>query len=87
MDEVIEFATMLVNLGFASDVGCYLTRYAGIGSLEEIAYLDVDDVEVISIVWLLRSLLFMIIEVVIYITTIIILLTSLCLINSTYNIP
>jgi hypothetical protein len=38
---------MLVCLGFTSDAAIYLAIYAGIGSLDEIAYLDVDDVEFI----------------------------------------
>jgi hypothetical protein len=37
---------MLVRLGFSTDAAGYLTRDAGISSLEEIDYLDVDEVEV-----------------------------------------
>jgi hypothetical protein len=46
VSEVNTVTTMLACLGFSTDAAGYLTRDAGISSLEEIAYLDVDEVEV-----------------------------------------
>jgi hypothetical protein len=48
MSEVTAVAIILVRLGFTLDAAGYLTRDAGIGSLEDIAYLDgKNDVEII----------------------------------------
>jgi hypothetical protein len=40
-------AKILVRLGLSTAAAGYLTRDAGVSSLEEIAYLDVDEVEVL----------------------------------------
>jgi hypothetical protein len=45
--EVTPFAKMLVRLGFSTATVGYLIRDAGISSLEEIAYFDVYEVEVL----------------------------------------
>jgi hypothetical protein len=47
VSEVTPVAKMLIRIGFTMDAAGYLTRDAGVSSLEEIAYLDVDGVEIL----------------------------------------